>query len=147
MQKAKLSDKLLFTKESFEVFPDLLMSDMSFKKTTVLSNANPQQKDYKWGTIELVDFTSLDGKALKGLLVKPENFDPKKKYPLLVRIHGGPQQMFGYAYRTEYAIFSGADYAVFFCNPRGSTGYGQEFCDGINGDWGGKVIEDLRSYE
>jgi dipeptidyl aminopeptidase/acylaminoacyl peptidase len=87
MKKAKFSDKLLFTKESFEVFPDLLTSDMSFKKTTVLSNANPQQKDYKWGTIELVDFTSLDGKALKGLLVKPENFDPEKKYPLLVNFY------------------------------------------------------------
>ena len=86
-KKAKLSDQLLFTKESFEVFPDLHTSDMSFKKTTVLSNANPQQKDYNWGTIELLDFTSLDGKALKGLLVKPENFDPKKKYPMLVNFY------------------------------------------------------------
>ncbi|MBD0777625.1 S9 family peptidase [Maribacter sp. ANRC-HE7] len=86
-KKAKLGDVLLFTKESFEVFPDLHVSDMSFKKTTVLSNANPQQKDYYWGTIELVDFTSLDGKALKGLLVKPENFDPKKKYPMLVNFY------------------------------------------------------------
>ena len=86
-KKAKLSEQLLFTKESFEVFPDLHTSDMSFNKTTVLSNANPQQKDYNWGTIELVDFTSLDGKALKGLLVKPENFDPKKKYPMLVNFY------------------------------------------------------------
>ncbi|WP_273274795.1 alpha/beta hydrolase family protein [Maribacter polysiphoniae] len=87
VKKAKLSDRLLFTKESFEVFPDLHTSDMGFKKITALSNANPQQKDYNWGTIELVDFTSLDGKALKGLLVKPENFDPKKKYPMLVNFY------------------------------------------------------------
>ncbi|MBD1261703.1 S9 family peptidase [Maribacter polysiphoniae] len=87
VKKAKLSDRLLFTKESFEVFPDLHTCDMGFKKITALSNANPQQKDYNWGTIELVDFTSLDGKALKGLLVKPENFDPKKKYPMLVNFY------------------------------------------------------------
>ena len=85
------------------------------------------------------------GADVNGFIVKPLNFDPAKKYPLMVRVHGGPQQMFGYAYRTEYAVFSGADYAVFFCNPRGSTGYGQEFCDGIRGDWGGKVIEDIKS--
>ncbi|HEM47038.1 MAG TPA: S9 family peptidase, partial [Alphaproteobacteria bacterium] len=54
-------------------------------------------------------------------------------------------QMFGYAYRHEYAIFSGAGFAVFFCNPRGSTGYGQEFTDGINLDWGGKVIGDIKA--
>ncbi len=85
------------------------------------------------------------GADVNGFLVRPLNFDPAKKYPLMVRVHGGPQQMFGYAYRTEYAVFSGADYAVFFCNPRGSTGYGQEFCDGIRGDWGGKVIEDIKN--
>jgi dipeptidyl aminopeptidase/acylaminoacyl peptidase len=84
------------------------------------------------------------GAKVHGFLVKPKDFDSGKKYPMMVRIHGGPQQMFGYAYRTEYAVFSGAGYAVFFCNPRGSTGYGQEFCDGIRGDWGGKVIEDIK---
>jgi dipeptidyl aminopeptidase/acylaminoacyl peptidase len=90
-------------------------------------------------------FPGAEGADVNGFLVKPMDFDPGRKYPMLVRIHGGPQQMFGYAYRTEYALFSGAGYAVFFCNPRGSTGYGQAFCDGIRGDWGGKVIEDIRA--
>ena len=94
---------------------------------------------------EEIWYEGAEGADVHGFLIKPLNFDPEKKYPLMVRVHGGPQQMFGYAYRTEYALFSGADYAVFFCNPRGSTGYGQEFCDGIRGDWGGKVIEDIRS--
>jgi dipeptidyl aminopeptidase/acylaminoacyl peptidase len=100
---------------------------------------------YHFPDAEEIWFEGAGGAKVHGFLVKPMNFDPAKKYPMLVRIHGGPQQMFGYAYRTEYALFSGADYAVFFCNPRGSTGYGQEFCDGINLDWGGKVIEDIRS--
>lgn len=90
-------------------------------------------------------FEGAGGAKVHGFLVKPIDFDPSKRYPLMVRIHGGPQQMFGYAYRHEYAIFSGAGFAVFFCNPRGSTGYGQEFTDGINLDWGGKVIDDIEA--
>ncbi len=86
-KKAKLSDQLLFTKESFEVFPDIYMSDISFKKIKQLSDANPQQESYNWGTNELVQWTSLDGKELTGMLVKPENFDPNKKYPLLVNFY------------------------------------------------------------
>jgi dipeptidyl aminopeptidase/acylaminoacyl peptidase len=90
-------------------------------------------------------FEGADGAAVQGFLVKPEDFDESLTYPLMVRVHGGPQQMFGWAFRPEFAIFSGANFAVFFCNPRGSTGYGQGFCDEIRGDWGGKVIEDLKS--
>jgi len=85
--KAKLSNQLSFTKESFEVFPDLYTSDMSFKKVTALSDANPQQKLYNWGTNELVSWTSLDGKELTGMLVKPENFDASKKYPMIVNFY------------------------------------------------------------
>lgn len=86
-QKAKLSDQILFTRESFQEFPDLRTSDASFKKVTVLSDANTQQNNYNWGTIELINWTSLDGKELNGMLVKPEDFDPNKKYPLLVNFY------------------------------------------------------------
>ncbi len=100
---------------------------------------------YHFPDAEEIWYEGAGGTKIHGFLVKPMNFDPDGQYPMLVRIHGGPQQMFGYAYRTEYAVFSGAGYAVFFCNPRGSTGYGTEICDGINYDWGGKVIEDIKS--
>lgn len=86
-QKALFSDKLIFSKQSFTHFPDIRLSDLRFKKQTVISNANPQQEAYNWGTIELVKWTSLDGKELRGMLVKPENFDPKRKYPLLVNFY------------------------------------------------------------
>jgi dipeptidyl aminopeptidase/acylaminoacyl peptidase len=85
--KAKESKNVLFTRQSFIEFPNLRVSDLSFKKQTVISDANPQQKEYNWGTIELHEFTSLEGKALKGLLIKPENFDPNKKYPMLVNFY------------------------------------------------------------
>ncbi|HVO76778.1 MAG TPA: S9 family peptidase [Candidatus Bathyarchaeia archaeon] len=86
-----------------------------------------------------------DGADVEGWLIKPANFDPSKKYPMMVRVHGGPQQMWVNGFRTEFALFPGAGYAVFFCNPRGSFGYGQKFCDGIRGDWGGTVVEDLKA--
>ncbi|MBS9463965.1 S9 family peptidase [Flagellimonas sp. 389] len=85
--KAALTDKLIFTRQSFKEFPDLRFTDLNFKKDIKLSNANPQQKEYNWGTIALVNWISLDGKKLTGLLVKPENFDPNKKYPLLVNFY------------------------------------------------------------
>ncbi len=86
-RKAKFSDAVLFTRQSFEEFPNLRISNLSFKNQTVLSDANPQQKDYNWGTAELVHWTSLDGLPLTGMLIKPENFDPNKKYPMIVNFY------------------------------------------------------------
>ena len=85
--KARDHKNLIFSKQSFELFPDIIVSDQNFKKQTVISNANPQQHDYNWGTAELVKWTSLDGKELTGMLIKPENFDPDKKYPMIVNFY------------------------------------------------------------
>ena len=85
--KAEENNTVLFTRESFIEFPDLRVSDLTFKKETLISTANPQQKEYNWGTIEMHSWTSLEGKSLQGLLIKPENFDPKKKYPMLVNFY------------------------------------------------------------
>ncbi|TAH20529.1 MAG: S9 family peptidase [Cytophagales bacterium] len=84
VSKAKDSNTILFTKQSFKDFPDLYTTDLSFKAIRKISDANPQQKNYAWGTVELIEWLSLDGVPLKGLLYKPENFDASKKYPMLV---------------------------------------------------------------
>jgi len=83
-RKAKDADVVLFTKESFKEYPDLYVSDLTFKNIKKISEANPQQKDYAWGTVEMYAWLSLDGIPLQGLLYKPENFDPKKQYPMMV---------------------------------------------------------------
>ncbi len=85
--KSDLANTLLFTRESFTEFPDLWVTDMEFSSPSKISDANPQQADYNWGNIELVTWTSLDGIELTGMLVKPENFDPSKKYPMLVNFY------------------------------------------------------------
>ncbi len=78
-------------------------------------------------------------------VLKPAGFDPKKKYPVLFLIHGGPQGAWGHSwsYRWNPQVFANAGFVVVMPNPRGSTSYGQAFTDGINDDWGGKVYDDL----
>jgi dipeptidyl aminopeptidase/acylaminoacyl peptidase len=94
---------------------------------------------------ESVSYTGAAGKNVQAWIVKPSSFDPAKKYPLLVLIHGGPQGAWedGWTYRWNAQVFANAGYVVFLPNPRGSTGFGQEFVDDINRDWGGRVYEDV----
>ena len=83
-KKAKNEDKLLFTRSSYIDFPDLWTSDLKLSNMKKISDVNPQQSEYLWGTAELVEWNSLDGIPLQGILYKPENFDPTKKYPMMV---------------------------------------------------------------
>jgi dipeptidyl aminopeptidase/acylaminoacyl peptidase len=85
--KAKNADVYLLTAQSFNEFPDLLLSDPDFKEMKKISDANPQKKQFVWGNAELVHFKSADGKPLQGMLIKPENFEPSKKYPMVVYIY------------------------------------------------------------
>jgi dipeptidyl aminopeptidase/acylaminoacyl peptidase len=82
---------------------------------------------------------------VEGFLVKPPNFDPKKKYPVKFLIHGGPEGAWGddWSYRWNPELFVANGYVVVMINFHGSTGYGQKFIDAINGDWGGAPFEDL----
>lgn len=82
--KAKLGNQILFTRESFREFPDVWTSDVNLTTPKKISDANPQIKNYFWGNVELVNWTSLDNIPLQGLLYKPEGFDPTKKYPMVV---------------------------------------------------------------
>ena len=83
-RKAEDADVLLFTRESYEDFPDLWTSTLELDDMRQISQANPQQDDYLWGSVDLIEWTSLDGILLKGMLYKPEGFDAAKKYPMMV---------------------------------------------------------------
>ena len=90
-------------------------------------------------------FPAADGTKVQGFLIKPPAFDANKKYPVKFLIHGGPQGAWGdsWSYRWNAELFAANGYVVVMINPRGSTGYGQAFVDGVNGDWGGKPYTDL----
>ncbi len=83
------------------------------------------------------------GAKIEVFIVKPHDFDPAKKYPLILNVHGGPQQQWQDAFRGDWQVYPGAGYVVAFANPHGSTGYGQDFTAEISGDWGGQAYEDL----
>jgi len=76
-------------------------------------------------------------------LVKPHGFDPARKYPLILNVHGGPQSQWADSFRGDWQVYPAQGYVVAFCNPAGSTGYGQAFTDAITGDWGGRPYRDL----
>jgi dipeptidyl aminopeptidase/acylaminoacyl peptidase len=82
--KAREADRYIFTKQTFKQFPDIYHSDLSFTKVSKVSNANPQQAQYLWGTVEMTKWHAPNGEELSGLLYKPENFDAEKKYPMIV---------------------------------------------------------------
>lgn len=84
-----------------------------------------------------------DGVKVQCFIVKPHNFDPSRKYPLILNVHGGPQSNWGDAFRGDWQVYPGVGYVVAFPNPHGSTGFGQDYTAQISGDWGGKVYEDL----
>jgi len=83
------------------------------------------------------------GSKIEVFIVKPHDFDPAKKYPLILNVHGGPQSQWEDSFRGDWQVYPGAGYVVAFANPHGSTGYGQDFTAEISGDWGGAVFEDL----
>jgi dipeptidyl aminopeptidase/acylaminoacyl peptidase len=90
-------------------------------------------------------FEAVDKTKVQGFIIRPPGFDPAKEYPVKFLIHGGPQGAWGdmWSYRWNAELFAANGYVVVMINPRGSTGYGQAFVDGVNGDWGGKPFTDL----
>jgi dipeptidyl aminopeptidase/acylaminoacyl peptidase len=94
---------------------------------------------------ESFEFSGANGDPVEGSLVKPPNFDARRKYPVKFLIHGGPEGAWGddWSYRWNPELFAANGYVVLMINFHGSTGYGQKFIDAINGDWGGAPFEDL----
>jgi dipeptidyl aminopeptidase/acylaminoacyl peptidase len=92
---------------------------------------------------ENIRYKSVDGTPVEGWIVKPPDFDPSKKYPLILRIHGGPVDQFTDSFSFEHQYLASLGYVVLFTNPRGSSGYGEAFCRAIFADWGNKDYEDV----
>jgi dipeptidyl aminopeptidase/acylaminoacyl peptidase len=92
---------------------------------------------------EEIRYQSFDGRTVQGWLIKPTGFDPKRKYPLVVSMHGGPHAMYANNFQHEMQIYAGRGYVVLYTNPRGSTGYGEEFAQLIQHRWPGDDIRDV----
>lgn len=95
------------------------------------------------GDVANVQFNSRDGTEVEGFVIKPPGFTEGKRYPAILNIHGGPQSQYDYGFHFLAQLYAANGYLVIHPNPRGSTGYGQEFCLGIWQDWGGPDFDDV----
>ncbi|MDX1394948.1 MAG: S9 family peptidase [Gemmatimonadota bacterium] len=89
--------------------------------------------------------SSFDGRRIQGWVVRPPDFEPARRYPLLVEIHGGPVSNYGDRFSAEMQLYASAGYVVFYPNPRGSTSYGEEFGDLLYHNYPGQDFDDVMS--
>lgn len=136
---------LAFTYGTTENPSDLAILDG--KKMERLTNLNDDLFSYReLGNVEEIRWKlSFDDRETQGWLVTPPNFDPSKKYPFILEIHGGPFASYGSVYSAEIQAYAAAGYVVLYSNPRGSTGYGEEFGNLIHHDYPNHDYDDLMS--
>ena len=111
------------------------------QRLTILNK--PIEDDVDIRPAEEMWITSPTGVKVHTFIVKPHNFDPSKKYPLILNVHGGPQSQWEDSFRGDWQVYPGCGYIVAFPNPHGSTGYGEDYTAEISKDWGGKVFDDV----
>src|ERR1044072_2415951 len=139
---------LVFVNSSLSSPPEIYRAGADGSGLAAVTRVNPDfmtRSDLK--AAEEIEWSGALGAKVHGFLLKPRNFDAAKRYPLVVLIHGGPQGAWNDSWSTRWnpQVFTDAGYVVFMPNPRGSTGYGQQFTNEISGDWGGKAFIDLKN--
>lgn len=140
------SGKIVYLANDFEHLDDLYVANLDGSGERQLTRLNSEL----WSHLELqpverLSYKSTDGWAIEGFFVKPLGWQAGKKYPMILVIHGGPEGMFGVNWYHEFQVYAAKGYAVFFCNPRGSTGYGEKFERGEINNWGGMDYQDILS--
>ncbi|MCP5106691.1 MAG: S9 family peptidase [bacterium] len=129
LKKAKKADRIIFTRESFDEFPDIWVSDLSLKSPRKVTDVNPWKKDFLWGNAELLEWKSLDGTRLQGVVIKPENYDSSKRYPVLVYFYRFfSQRLYDFNevvvnHRPCFPFYTGHDYVVFLPDVRFDIGH------------------------
>lgn len=139
------NDRFAYTLGTTQHPADLGVWDSKGKKR--LTALNDDLFSFKnLGNVEEIWWeSSFDQRKIQGWIVTPPNFDKSKKYPLILEIHGGPFLSYGSVYAAELQAFAAAGYVVLYCNPRGSTGYGEEFGNLIHHDYPNHDYDDLMS--
>jgi dipeptidyl aminopeptidase/acylaminoacyl peptidase len=137
---------LVFSHVSVSRPTEIYTSSLNGKNLKPLTHVNNQLfSQIKMTKPESITYTGAEGARVQMWIIKPPDFDPSKKYPLVYMVHGGPQGAWldGWSYRWCPQLWAAQGYILALPNPRGSTGFGQKFVDEITRDWGGKVYEDL----
>jgi len=139
-------ETLIFLRHSFTQPAELYRVNRDGSRLAPLTAMNAERlAEIRWGEVRSIWYTGAADARVHGWLITPPGFDPTRKYPMIVLLHGGPQSVWAdlFHYRWNAQLFAAAGYVIFLPNPRGSIGFGQRFIDEISGDWGGKVYEDV----
>jgi dipeptidyl aminopeptidase/acylaminoacyl peptidase len=138
------NNTMVYFANDFKHLDDLYVADLNGRNERKLTNLNEVLwKQLQPADVERFSYKSADDWDLDGFLVKPVGWQEGKKYPVILSIHGGPAGQYGVDWYHEFQVYAASGYAVVFTNPRGSTGYGQKFERGIEGEWGGKDYQDV----
>jgi dipeptidyl aminopeptidase/acylaminoacyl peptidase len=144
---APATDRLIFERNDLKSPTEIYVIKPDGTPEKALTRLNETKvAAARMGDWERFAFKGWNDEVVHGIVVKPADFDPARKYPVAFLIHGGPQGSFGndFHYRWNPQAYAGAGYAAVMVDFHGSVGYGQAFCDSIRGDWGGKPLEDLK---
>lgn len=134
-----------FTRGSTERPSDLAVAGPGGARKLTALNADLFAGKALGKVAKLPTRSSHDGKAIDAWIVTPPNFDPAKKYPLILEIHGGPFSAYGPVFSTDNQLYAAAGYVVVYSNPRGSTSYGEAFANEIDKAYPGHDYDDLMS--
>ncbi|MFL6738170.1 MAG: S9 family peptidase [Sphingomicrobium sp.] len=121
------------------------VSAIEGSKLRPLTNHNAWLAAKRLAPVEDIQFTGADGTQLEGFLVKPVDYQPGRRYPTILRIHGGPVYQFSHEFMADWQAYAASGYAVVAVNPRGSSGRGFNFARAIYADWGNKDVQDVLS--
>jgi dipeptidyl aminopeptidase/acylaminoacyl peptidase len=135
---------MTYLANDFQRLDDLYAAALDGSGERRLTNVNAALfSELDLARVERLPYKSADGWNIDGFLVKPAGWQPGKKYPLIVSVHGGPAGQYGVDWYHEFQVYAAKGWAVFFANPRGSTGYGRKFERGILNNWGGMDYQDI----
>lgn len=125
----------------------IMLRDMASGKTRQLTSFNKALFDHiDLGQMKEIWYKGPDGNDLQGWILTPPGFNPRKKYPAIFQIHGGPLTQYGYFFMHEFYYLAAHDYVVFFTNPRGGQGYGWKHAKENDKNWGEKDYADLMAW-
>ncbi|HKP13961.1 MAG TPA: S9 family peptidase, partial [Blastocatellia bacterium] len=140
------AQRMVYTANDFTHLDDIYVADLSGQNEQQLTRLNEALwRGLALADVERMTYKAADGWEIDGFLVKPLGWQEGKKYPMILNIHGGPAGMYGVDWFHEFQVYAARGWAVFYTNPRGSTGYGEKFENGIIGEWGGKDYTDIMS--
>lgn len=135
---------IAFTLGDFLSQPELCIADANGGELKKLTSINDGiMAELKLNEPENIHYKSFDGQEIEGWVMKPIDFQSGKKYPMIVRAHGGPNSQYITSFSHDFQLLAAEGYVVLFTNPRGSSGYGEPFGRAIWADWGNKDLKDV----